>query len=271
MDRAADYDYCEKLLHDSDPDRWLASLFLPSVARPHVMALYAFSDDIARVRSRVSEPMLGEIRYQWWRDVLTGERSGGETPVAAALLDMIDRFALPREKLVSLIDARLFDLYGDPMPTVAALEAYTRATAGNLFQLGAQILDPAADATGAARHAGMAYGVTGLLRGLPWQVAGGQTYIPRELYSAPDLRRDRPALDAALAKLRALVRAHLAALAADPIARTGAAAPAFLPAALCELYLRQMEKPGYDPLTSLPEVPQWRRQWRLWRAARKIA
>ncbi len=144
---------------------------------------------------------------------------------------------------------------------MAALESYAAATAGSLFQLAAFILDPAADAAAASRHAGIAYAVTGLLRGLPWQIAAGQTYVPRELYAWPDLKTDRPALDAALARLRALVRQHLMALAAEPAAKAGKAAPAFLPAALCELYLRQMEKPGYDPLTTLIEVPQWRRQW----------
>jgi 15-cis-phytoene synthase len=270
MDRAKDYAACEKLLRESDPDRWLASLFLPSARRPHVAALYAFSHEIACVRSRVREPMLGEIRFQYWRDVLTGERSGADAPVAAALLDTIDRFDLPREKLISVIDARLFDLYDEPMPTVAALEAYAQATAGNLFQLAALVLDRNADAVEAARRAGIAYAVTGLLRGLPWQAAAGQTYIPRDVYSAADLRADRPALDAALATLRALVRAHLAALAAHPVVRAGAAAPAFLPTALCEHYLSQMEKPGTDPLMTPVEIPQWRRQWWLWRAARRI-
>ncbi|HEY0146406.1 MAG: squalene/phytoene synthase family protein [Methylovirgula sp.] len=269
MDRAADYAYCETQIRRNDPDRWLASLFLPSMLRSHVIALYAFSDEIARVRAHVSEPLLGEIRFQYWRDVITGER-GADAPVAAALIDTVERFGLPREKLVSLIDARLFDLYDASMPSMAALESYAAATAGSLFQLAAFILDPAADAAAASRHAGIAYAVTGLLRGLPWQIAAGQTYVPRELYAWPDLKTDRPALDAALARLRALVRQHLMALAAEPAAKAGKAAPAFLPAALCELYLRQMEKPGYDPLTTLIEVPQWRRQWGLWRAARKI-
>jgi phytoene synthase len=269
MDIAADYTYCEAQLRRNDPDRWLASLFLPSALRPHVIALYAFSDEIARVRAHVSEPLLGEIRFQYWRDVLTGER-GADAPVAAALVDTVERFQLPREKLISLIDARLFDLYDAPMPSVAALESYAVATAGSLFQLAAFILDPVADVAAASRHAGIAYAVTGLLRGLPWQVAAGQTYVPHELYAGHDLYADRAVLDAALAKLRALVRQNLAVLAAEPAAKVGKAAPVFLPAALCDLYLRQMEKPGYDPLTTLIEVPQWRRQWRLWRAARKI-
>lgn len=270
MDRTADYAHCDALLRRDDKDRWLACLFLPGTLRPHVMALYAFSDEIASVRQRAREPILGEIRFQWWRDVLHGERGADDAPVAGALLDTIARFSLPPEKLVSLIDARLFDLYDAPMPSVAALEAYAEATAGQLFRLAALILDPAAEVAEAARHAGIAYAVTGLLRGLPWQVAAGQTYVPRELYAGADLRADRAARDAALAKLRALARRHLAALAADPAARTGLAAAAFLPAALCEAYLRQMEQPGYDPLVTPIELPQWRRQWLLWRAARQI-
>ncbi len=270
MDHAADYAFCDQLLRRDDKDRWLAYLFLPAALRPHVVALYAFSHEIASVRQRASEPLLGEIRFQYWRDILTGERGADEAPVASALLDTLERFGLPAQKLISLIDARLFDLYDAPMPSVAALEAYAKATAGSLFQLAAMILDSQAEAAEAAAHAGIAYAITGLLRGVPWQVAAGQTYVPRELYPAPDLGADRPALDAALTRLRALARQNLAALAAEPVARAGGAAPAFLPAALCELYLRQMEKPGYDPLTTLVEVPQWRRQWRLWRAAGRI-
>ena len=139
--------------------------------------------------------------------MLTGER-GADAPVAAALVDTVERFRLPREKLISLIDARLFDLYDAPMLSVAGLESYAAATAGSLFQLAAFILDPAVDAAAASRHAGIAYAVTGLLRGLPWQTAAGQTYVPHELYAGHDLD-NRPGLDVALAKLRALARQHL--------------------------------------------------------------
>ena len=51
MDRAADYAYCEARFARDDPDRWLACLFLPAALRPHVVALYAFSHEIARVRA----------------------------------------------------------------------------------------------------------------------------------------------------------------------------------------------------------------------------
>ena len=138
----------------------------------------------------------------------------------------------------------------------AALKSYAAATAGTLFQLAAFILEPgAADVSAAARHAGIAYAVTGLLRGLPWQIAAGQTYVPRELYAGLDHRNDRPPLDAALAKLRALVRQSPRLWPPSLPPNRGRQHRRFSPAALCDLYLRQMEKPGYNPVTTLVRSP----------------
>lgn len=274
---ASDYATCNALVKRDDRDRWLASLFLPTHLRQHVHALYAFSLEIARVRQRVSEPALGEIRFQWWREVLAGEGRGEANPIAAALLDTIARFNLRRDPLIALIDARLFDLYDAPMPSIATLEAYAKATASSLFQLAASILDPGAHAESAAEHAGIAYAVTGLLRALPWHLAAGQVYIPRDILNAQglkpeDLRSggDNLALVAALADMRALARRHVRAFAALRAASAGKAALAFLPMALCEPYLREMERPGYDPFASRIDLPEWRRLWLLWRATRKI-
>jgi 15-cis-phytoene synthase len=275
---AADYAHCDALLKRDDRDRWLAGLFLPAALRLHVNALYAFSLEIARVPERITEPMLGEIRFQWWREVLAGEGGAEGHPVAAALLDTVARFGLPRDKFVSLIDARLFDLYDAPMPSVAALETYAKATAASLFQLAATILDPAAEIADAAEHAGIAYAITGLLRALPWHAVGGQVYVPEDvldrngaLVEAVQAGISSPALFGALAELRALARRHLKEFKTLRAAHAGAAPAAFLPTALCAAYLRQMEKRGYDPFTTRVALPHWRRQWILWRAARAIA
>ena len=92
-----------------DPDRWIASLYWPAAARPHAHALLAFALEITRVRETVSEPMPGEIRYQWWRDAIEAGQGGGN-PVAVALVDTIARFNLSKERLLALIEARSFDL-----------------------------------------------------------------------------------------------------------------------------------------------------------------
>jgi len=274
----SDYAYCEDLLRRDDKDRWLASLFVPQAVRPHIHALYAFSLEIARVREVVSEPLLGEVRFQWWRDALDGKSETGAraNPVAAALLDTITRFSLPRAPLFELIDARLRDLYGDPVDSAGALEAYAEATCANLFRLAVLLLDgeEVAAGLGDAGPAGIAYGITGLLRALPWHSVRGQFFVPAEILRTHGAEPGElaagcasPAVLAALSDLRALARAHLDTFDARLHSLPDKSHPAFLPVCLCEPYLRLMEKPSYDPFKTVIELPQWRRQWILWRAS----
>lgn len=269
------YAFCEAQVRRDDPDRWLASLFWPETARRHAHALLAFNLEIARVRETVSEPMLGEIRFQWWRDAIAAGQGGGN-PVAEALIETITRFNLDVERLLALIEARSFDLYDDPMPSEAALEAYVRDTSSTLFEAIARVLAPGRLPPPAVDEAGRAYAITGLLRGLPWQVMKGQLFLPLDVlerYQLPPehvlAHRNSPALGIVLNALRTRVRSHLAAMRAG-FADAGPAAAACLPAFLCEPYLRRMEAPGLNPFATPIEMPQWRRQWALWRAAGRL-
>jgi phytoene synthase len=270
--------YCENLLRAGDKDRWLASLFAPADRRPHLYALYAFNLEIARVRELAREPMAGEIRLQWWREALAGERPGeaAANPVAAALLEAVGRYGLETQALIDLIEARAFDLYADPMPSLDAFAAYGRRTASGLIELAARVLDPdRADVGELARPAGIAYATTGLLRAFALHASRGQLYLPGDVLDrhqvlASDIfaGRTTDALRAALAELRAVARANLDAFAAKRTALPAAAVPAFLPVALVPAYLDRMEARDYDPFATPVELPQWRRQWLLWRAAR---
>jgi 15-cis-phytoene synthase len=148
----------------------------------------------------------------------------------------------------------------------------------NLLRLAALILD-GAEATAsrdAARHAGIAYGITGLIRALPWHSARGQIFVPAEILQAHAASRDdfaagraSPGVLAALTDTRAVARAHLDIFYAKLPGLPEKSRPAFLPVCLCEPYLRLMERPGYDPFKAVIELPQWRRQWILCRAARR--
>ena len=93
------------------------------------------------MREQVSQPLPGEIRLQWWTDMLAGAGHGGVegNPVAAELLLAIRNWRLPVERLSRLIDEHQFDLYNDPMPTMAALEGYINETSSTLFSLAAAI------------------------------------------------------------------------------------------------------------------------------------
>src|SRR3954468_23512168 len=126
----ADAAFCAGLVRACDFDRYASTLFVDGATRRALLALYAFNVEIVRVRDQVTQPLPGEIRLQWWRDMLTGEAHGGVegNPVAAELLSTVQRFALPIERLTRLIDEHQFDLYNDPMPTGAALDGYLSET-----------------------------------------------------------------------------------------------------------------------------------------------
>jgi phytoene synthase len=273
------YAYCESLVRDGDPDRFFAGLFAPADKRPHLFALYAFSLEAARVREAVSDPMLGDIRLQWWRDALQGEARGDvrANPVAAALDDTIVRFRLPRSALVDLIDARVFDLYDDPMPTMADLEGYCGETSSVLIRLAGIVLADGADpgAADAAGHAGVAYAITGLLRAFPWHARRGQIYIPADVLGRHGVTREDivsgrggPGLVSALAEMREAARDHLDRARNLRATIPSAIAPAFLPVALAPAYLREIERRGYDPFRTVVDLPRWRKLWILWRAGR---
>lgn len=273
------YAHCTALVREADPDRYIASLYAPEALRPGLFALYAFSHEIARVREQVSEPLPGEVRLQWWRDVLEageGAPAPGH-PVAQALLDTVRRFRLPIAPLSGLIEARVFDLYDDPMPSLSDLEGYAGETASALIRLASLVLAQGRDPGGAtaAGHAGVAYAVAGLMRAFPWHAARGQVYLPADLLARngvtrEDIVRGRggPGLTYSLKELRAFARVHLRKL--NDLSATVPAAirPAFLAVALVEPYLRQMERRGYDPYRTIIGLSPLRRQWTLWRATR---
>src|SRR6185436_12664026 len=129
------FDHCEQLVREADKDRFLATLFAPQKYRRALYALYAFNLEVARTREVAREPMPGELRLQWWREALTGGGHGAEAghPVAAALRDVVVRYRLPPQILIELIDARAFDLYDEPMASVADLEVYSARTSAALI------------------------------------------------------------------------------------------------------------------------------------------
>ena len=182
----ADLSYCAKQIRDFDNDRFLASLFADDAVREDLFALYAFNLEVARTRERVSEPMLGQIRLQWWREALD-EMAAGQVrnhPVCTALNDWLgDGFpAEVRTRLDAILTARELDLEDSAFPTLDSFRDYAAATGGTLLELGLH-------ATGAAgkgiepvaRHVGTAYAITGLIRAIPFAGTVRRMLIPQDV------------------------------------------------------------------------------------------
>jgi 15-cis-phytoene synthase len=270
------FSYCEELVREADKDRFLATLFAPAACRGALFALYAFNVEVSSVRERIHEPMAGSVRLQWWKEVLDRTREAGGHPTASAMCEVVSRHALSIDRLHNLLEARLFDLYNDPMAGLAELDAYAHQTSSTLMALAMQILGngerPHPSPTGPA---GRAYAITGLLRALPHHAARGQVFVPDELLRRHGVGREtilggrtNVGLMAALGELRSHARKQLETARERLAALPSRLIPALLPAALVRLYLDRMDQPDYDPFVTPIEIPQWRRQWALWRAAR---
>jgi phytoene synthase len=269
--------FCAELVRTYDFARYASTLFAPAAGRRALLALYAFNVEISRVREQVSQPLPGEMRLQWWTDMLAGGGHGGieGNPVAAELLLAIRNWRLPVERLSRLIEEHQFDLYNDPMPTKAALEGYANDTSSALFSLGAAVAGHQSDEIEhLARHAGLAQGIAQVIAALPRDASRRQLFVPLQLLESHGSGieevfavKQTPQLRAALDQLIGEAREHLKTafdLLADmpPEVR-----PVFLPLALVSRDLMRMSRADNDPF--MPHVTsRLRTLWTLWRASR---
>ncbi len=282
-DTNTDDAYCAAQARRHDIDRYATALFAPAGARRALLALLAFNIEIARVREAVSEPMLGEIRLQWWREAIDGiyAGAGAAAPrrhqVVAPLADAVARFGLSRAHFDRLIDARAFDLGDAPPAGMAALVDYAEATSSTLVWLGLEALAVTGEAAReAGRHVGIAWALTGLLRAAPFHARARRQYLPADLMTKEGARggdlfalRPDPALARVAAGVAATAHHHLDAARALRPEVPRAALPALLPAVLADAYLKRMARAGYDIFGKPVRLAQPGRQLRLAWAARR--
>jgi NADH dehydrogenase [ubiquinone] 1 alpha subcomplex assembly factor 6 len=257
-----------------DRDRFQTALFAPARSRESLFALYAFNYEIARVRETVTEPVLGQIRLQWWRESIAAAFDGGSVRhhiVVEALTAVIRACALTRAHFDRLVDAREGDLGEMPWASLAALEDYAEATSARLVYLALESLgvrEPAANK--AAFHIGTAYALAGLLRAMPFQARAGRLIIPSDIAEQTQLDtndyralRRTPALRAATEAIVAVAYGHLAAARAHRRSIAHAALPALLPAIVAERSLARLKRAGFDPFDPALVAPDTMQSWRL--------
>ena len=257
MGRAdANLSACAVAVKRYDRDRWFCALFAPPDRREDLLAIYAFNAELAAVQDKISEPMLGEIRLQWWREAIEGLYGGTfrRHDVVTALQPAIERYDLDRNLLDALVDARGADLEATQPKTLEALETYARRTASPVVELALGVLGVRGEvAHEAAEATGTAQAMTGLLRATPHFLAAGRVLLPSETMAAYGLTerelrsgRNSPALAATVGAVAALAREHTKRARALSQALPSAAVPALLPVSLANSDLARMRRLGYD-------------------------
>ena len=259
------------LAREADYDRYLTAVFAPAASREALFALIAFNHEVARIPEAVSEPMLGRIRLQWWREVVEAAYAGEPArrhEVAVPLADAIRACGLDRAPLDALLDAREGDLEEGGPPDLAALERYAAATGGALTALMLQASGvDSGPALEAGRQVGTAWALIGTLRAAPRTAAQGRVVLPADLLaeagiSAHDLRAgrgfDRLAGVGEPVARRAAELLDAARKARGTVPRRGRGV--LLIARLADLYLARLRRAGWDPRDPSVDVGLLRKQ-----------
>lgn len=271
--------YCAQQVRTGDNDRFLTALFAPADRREALFALYAFNLEVARVAESVSEPMMGQIRLQWWRDRIA-EIYNGEPPrgadVAQALSRAVHTFNLPRDSFDAMLEAREQDLLAEPPPTLDDFEVYAESTSGELVSLALHTLGVATEAAHeAGQHIGIAWAIVGHIRAAAYHGRRGKAFLPADLLDEQemdDLRNGRPsaALVETTQRLAELADEHLTAARDLASQVPKAALPALLLAPLASAYLHRLHRQNDNLLSLKLEISRPRRQLVLaWSALRK--
>ena len=125
---------CAKIVQTGDPDRFLATMAAPRAMRPAMFAIYAFNVEVSRAPWLTREPMIAEMRMQWWRDALEEIGKGGQVrrhEVAAPLAQVLDHEGAAI--LDQLVLARKWDCYQEPFENARHFQKYIEATSAGLM------------------------------------------------------------------------------------------------------------------------------------------
>ncbi|MCC5972406.1 MAG: squalene/phytoene synthase family protein [Pararhodobacter sp.] len=166
------------LVEKGDPDRFLATMAAPPAARGRLFTLQAFNLEVARAPWVTKEPLLAQMRLQFWRDVVAGAgvEAAPAHEVAGPLAELIVQTELPRGVLLAMIEAREADMERAPFADEAALWTYLEATSGGLMVASVCALGGQADTV--AREYGAVQGLANYLMAVPALEAAGRLPLP---------------------------------------------------------------------------------------------
>lgn len=171
---------CAELVQRGDPDRFLATMAAPVEARAQLFPLYAFNLEVARAPWVTQEPLIAELRLQWWRDVVENAGSGAARAhdVAGALHELIRTFGLPTDVMDRMIAARRWDIHREPHEGRDGLSSYLEDTGAGLMWIAARTLGAPDGAEEPTRAYGWATAAAMYIRAVPRLEERGRRPLP---------------------------------------------------------------------------------------------
>lgn len=269
--------YVAKQTKKHDYDRFLVTLFAPGSVREDLFSIYAFNHEVAKIREAVSEPMLGEIRLQWWREAIDGIEAG--TPrnheVVKPLNDTFHNHGLTKDMFYKVIDARTADIYDENPATIHDFEKYLGDTSGNLMRIAAWILGERDEKVLSVTYdLGLVWGLIGTLRSIRYHISLKKLSLPQDLLDEYGIRKndlfsmeESDGLRAMMGALCANAENYLKQISSEKPHLTKEVRSIFLLTALSKSYLNMFKKAGYNPFKINEKATMFPRQCRLFFSA----
>lgn len=231
---------CADKAHRFDRERLMCAAVAPQDKRGALAALLAFNIEIATIPDLVTEPLLGEIRLQWWRDTVSALFEGKtlDHPVALGVSDTLKNHNLSHKLFEEFLQARGFDLKKERPDSLSELQTYIDSTAGALHELMAEVLgngDVSPEVRKAARLSGAAWGLAGILYANEFFRRKGLSFLPR---GENEEKQVRDICDLARASIDQARKT--ASLLPDYMQ------PVMLPVYLSERRLKRLRRHGFD-------------------------
>ncbi|GJE98318.1 squalene/phytoene synthase family protein [Phanerochaete sordida] len=274
--------YCRDLVRKRDYEAHLVSQFFPHEYRDAFYALRAFYIELATVQESVSNPIIGNMRMQFWKDALKGFADGRppKHPIALALYEASGQFNLPMYHLKRMVEARDAELQTPTHLTIDSLTAHAESTSSTFLYLLLSMLNQSSshDFSHAASHVGVSQTIATLLRALPYHASRRHMVIPAEITARHGVNQEEvfrqggnaKAVDDAVFEFATLANDHLIT-ARDMFKDTagkvsGPVKPVFLYAVPAAVYLERLEKVNFDAFHPSLQQRSWRLPWRIWLA-----
>ena len=263
--------YCQEKAASSGSSFYYSFMFLPPERRQAITALYAFCREVDDVVDECHDVQVAQAKLDWWRNEVRQVYGGQpQHPVGQALKDVIQRFPLPMEQLLEVIDGMQMDLNQTRYLDWKALNLYCYRVASVVGLLSAEIFGYTNRQTLKYAHdLGLAFQLTNIIRDVGEDARRGRIYLPvdelqrfnvpaRQILDAKHSDNFRELMAFQAARARQLYDQAFAQLPAED---RKAQRPGLIMAAIYRTLLDEIEADGFLVLDRRTSLTPLRKIW----------
>ncbi|MGN7610781.1 phytoene/squalene synthase family protein [Magnetococcales bacterium HHB-1] len=179
--------YCRDITRRSGSSFLPAFRWLPEPKRSAMFALYAFCRKVDDIVDHPRTPHIAQIKLHWWREEVERLFQGeARHPIAEELQRLNHFFTFKPEPFLTLLDGMAQDLHKNRFDTFNDLENYCHQVASSVGETALIIFLSSQKEISFpnrtyARHLGLAFQLTNILRDVNNDADRGRIYLPLDL------------------------------------------------------------------------------------------